>query len=881
MTTWLRGFLRRQRHEADLDRELRLHLDQRIDDLLASGHTRDEAERIARRELGSVAQITAEARDQRPGARLDQLIYDLRDAWRALRRSPGITLTAVTLIAIVIGGNTTIFSMVHSLLTKQAPGINAERLVTLTSFIDGRLFGPEDSYPDYLDYAAQSKTLQSLIAYQWERSVISTAEASYAVAGVLATPNYFDVLGLRLARGRAFSREESQRDASGLVAVISHRFWQNQLNGDENILGRVVTLNGHPATIIGVAPPKFHGVTLAESADIWVPLITYTRIHDTEKLLYDRRGAPLIMVGQLAPGVSLREAQTEFGVISKRMQTAYPATNRNRWVTVFPYFIIGTGSGAYQMAPVFMAIFGVVALLTIAIVCANVANLMLARAMVRQRELAVRQSLGASRIRIVRVLCAEGLIVSMIACLGACLTAFAVARGIVGLLPPNNQGLTITPDFTPDWVVIAYAMGLALIATIACSIAPAMRAYRQAVLPWLKAGEQGVVQGGSRLSSALVVLQLTFAVLLLTSAGLAWRSQTLIGSRDLGFDPDHLLLVTVSTTAVGTNAATNLALLDRVRERLLTVPGVTSVAYARSVPPFGARDPVRRAGQEEPVLSDGAVVGPEYLRTLGLQMLAGREFSARDAAQGHPVVVINQNLAEALFPGRSPLGETMLLGRERRPFEIIGVMPNAYLSGVRDDAVANFYLRSQHQQTNAPPNAHFYIRYTGSLDAVAPVITRTLHDVDAHVPIAYMRTMQTQLDGLSMPTRIVSTLLMMFALGSLAIAAIGQYAVMAFNMRRRTRDFGVRIALGASSPQILRAVIAEGIKLTAIGLALGFALSLINGAAFRSVVTGVTPTDGPTYLGVLILLSVASLLACYLPAYRASRINPIEALRQE
>jgi putative ABC transport system permease protein len=262
-------------------------------------------------------------------------------------------------------------------------------------------------------------------------------------------------------------------------------------------------------------------------------------------------------------------------------------------------------------------------------------------------------------------------------------------------------------------------------------------------------------------------------------------------------------------------------------------------------------------------------------------MVAGRDFTTNEAAHGRQVIIISQSLAESLWPGRSALGETLLLGGDRRPFEVIGVMPNAYLSGVRNEGQTNFYLRSTHQQPNPSPHTHYYIRYTGTLDTIAPLLTRAVHDFDAHVPIAYMRTMETQLDNLSMPMRTVSSLLMMFALGSLAIAAIGQYAVMAFNMRRRTRDFGVRIALGASSGQILRSVIAEGTRLTAIGLTLGFGLSLATSAAFRSALTGVTPTDAPTYAGVLVLLSVASLLACYLPAYRASRINPIDALRQE
>jgi predicted permease len=879
--TWLRGLLRRNRHERELARELQFHLERRVDDLIAAGRTRDEAMREARLELGGAEQIREQARDGRSGASLDQLAYDARDAWRALTRTPGITVTAVILIAIVIGGNTTIFSMVHGILTKPAPGITTDRLVTLGSIIEGRLFGPEESYPNYLDYVAQAKTVQALAAYQFARFTVSTQDASYAAFGTLITANYFDTLGLHLARGRTFTREESQRDASGLVAVVSHRFWQNQLQGDDNIIGRVVIVNGHAATIVGVAPPRFNGVHLVESSDVWLPLASYARLHGTETSLNDRKDIRCVIFGQLAPDASLTQARSEFALLSKRLESAYPTANRNKQTTVFPYSMLGTGSMAYQTAPMVLLIMGIVTALTVMIVCANVANLMLARAVMRQRELAVRQSLGASRARIVRTLLAEGLIVSFFAWIAACFAAWFVARTLVTMLPATGQGIIPAPDFSPDWKVVAYAMGLALLATIAFTVAPAVRAYRQAVLPWLKAGEQGIVQSRSKLSSGLVVLQLAFAVLLLTSAGLAYRSQMVIDGRDLGYESDRLLILTVSTTARATNPATNMALLDALRARLRTVPGVTSVAATNNLPQFARRDPVRRVGSEQPVLSDGTVVGPDYLRTLGIAPIAGREFIEQDGARANQVVLINQNLAEALWPGRSPLGETMVIGANGKRAEVVGVVPNALFTGIRTDPRPNMYLLSQHQQPPGPGHAHLFIRYAGTIDTMAPAIARALHDWDAQVPIVYVRSMDTQLASITWPTRMVSTLLMLFAIGSLLIAAIGQYAVMAFNMRRRVRDFGVRIALGASARQVLNGVLAEGAWLTAVGLAIGLVLSFATSAAFRSLLIGVTPADAPTYVGVFTLLAITSLLACYLPARRASRINPVDALRQE
>jgi predicted permease len=529
----------------------------------------------------------------------------------------------------------------------------------------------------------------------------------------------------------------------------------------------------------------------------------------------------------------------------------------------------------------FLAVFSVVTLLTLIIVCANVANLLIGRAVVRQRELALRQSLGASRLRIVRMLLAEGFVISALAWAASCVFAWWTARALAGFVAPSaSGGLPRFVTFTPDWTVLGYALLLALVATVVFTVAPAMRAWRQSLLPSLKSGEQGVVGGRSRLSSGLVILQLAFSVLLLTSAGLAYRSVFLLGTQDLGFETRNLLLVTVNTAGSAADRAADGPLIDRIRERLWAVPGVRSVSYARSP----ARERwssvvVLTSAAGAPLFAEQNYVGPAYLPVHGLDRIAGRELD-REEGRTIPSAMINRGLADALWPRQSPLGRRLLIGSEHLEVEVVGITPDAYFGGFRHTNPRHVLLSSQHDPTE-PGELTFYMRHEGTLDAIAPLVRRALRAVDAHVPVVSLRSMDAQLESIIWPVRLLTTLLALFAGGSLLIATIGQYAVVAFDMRRRVREFGVRIALGASSGQVLTSVIRDGLRLTALGLAVGFVLSLGAGRAMGGLLYGVTPTDALTYAGVFALLLAASLLACALPARRAARIDPVRALRFE
>src|SRR5438105_4739164 len=766
-----RTMFRRHRRAADFSEEIDAHIALETDRLTAEEMSPAEARLAARRRFGNVTAVRERFYESHRSIWLDQLLQDLRGASRVLTKSPGFSATAVALIALVIGGNTTIYSIVHALLTKPAPGIAADGLVSLGWMVDKQQVHPADSYPNYVDVASQSRTLSSLLAFQFDRFTLTLHDGSYAIHGGQVSTNYFDTLGLRLAKGRSFTPEEARLDASGLVGVISYRLWQERFESAEDLVA--------------------------------------------------------------------------------------------------------------AQGPHFLQIFSVVTALTLLIVCANVANLMLGRAVVRQREMAVRQSLGASRGRIVRIFVAEGLVIAVTAWMVASLLAFWMSKTVVRLIPQSaGSGTPMTFDFTPDWTVIGYAMVLAIVGTIIFSVAPALRAWQQELLPALKSGELGVVQGRSTVSNALVVLQLAFSVLLLTSAGLAFRSLSVIDAAELGFDRNNLLLVTINSTGAAATPAANLALLDRMLDAVRGVPGVTSASFARRPPQESwVTERLQLRGSEKPVAAERNDVGTGYLETLGVTPIAGA-FEQHEA-QTIRAAAINRHLAETLWPGEDAVGRTVIVASRPDPVRVTAVIPNGYFSGYRREAAPNFVFLSARQSLMPPGEITFHVRHAGNLDLVAPLISRALRTVEPRAPIVYVRTMEWQLDSILWLVRALTILLTLFAGGSLLIAAIGQYAAMTFATRRRVREFGVRMALGASSRDILASVVGEGWRLTAAGLAIGVALSLVAGRRARAGLYGVTPTDGPTYLGVIAVLACASLFACYLPARRAARIDPMRALRQD
>ena len=868
------------RADREMDDEIRFHLAEETRLQSQRGLSAAAAETEARRAFGNITLAKENTRAVWVSTTLEQLMQDLRIGCRILTKAPAVSATAVILIALVIGGNTTVFSIAHGIIARPAPGVHAAGLTTLSWVAENGDVETHTEHSVFADFQQQTTALQ-IAAFDFQRVTMTHEKGSYAARVGIVSPNYFETLGVRLIKGRSFTADEAERGTSGLVVVIGHHVWQNAFGGTDAIVGQAVAVNGHPATVVGVADPEFRGAWLAEMGDLWVPLTGEFR----PWLQPNRSSVAVAMFGRRAPGVSLASAQSELTTVWTQLQRAHPELNQKIRVRLVPYSATAGGNSIISTQGTRMlAIFSVVTLLTIAIVCANVANLLIARAVVRQREMALRQSLGASRARIVRGLLAEGLVLSVAAWLAACSFAWIVSRTVVRLLVPAAQTEISTPDLTPDWTVIGYALVLAVLCTIAVTLGPALRTWRQQLLPFLKVGEQSVVQARSMLSRGLVVLQLGFSVLLLTTAGLAQRSLSLQDAADVGFDTRSLLLATVNTSASAGDPGDNMVLVEALRERVARLPGVEGASY---IPGRGrlsnwALFPVRRARAAEPVMTIERHVPSDYFSTLGVPFIAGHDFRPHETRSRRGAIVTRQ-LAEALWPGEPAIGKVLIAGPDAHAVEaeVVGVVRDAFFAGRGNDSRPRYVFFASAERPHPPGETTFYIRHSGSSGAVGAAVAKAFREVDARVAIASLRSLESHIELDAAPLWMLAKLLTLFAGGSLLIAAIGQYAVVAFDGRRRSREFGVRIALGASSRQLLSSVISESFRLTVLGLVIGFALSLAVGTVLGRVLYGVTPTDPVTFAGVFVLLASASLLASYLPARRAASTDPMVVLRTE
>lgn len=819
--------------------------------------------------------------------RFDHWLQDARFGVRILTHAPGLSAAAILLIALVIGGNATVYSMVNSILVSPASGVTRDDLVVIRH-VDPqvRINDPFVSFPNFEDYARHSTTVTGLSGWNTLRLTLGTPTGNFAIFGGLVTANYFETFGVDVVRGRGLVASDDDAP-EGLAVVISHRLWQERFSLSEDVVGSPITINRSSATIVGVAASGFAGAALTPGEDAWLPIRAYHRVTNAEANLTNRAEPSVVIAGRLSPSASLTEARAELATLFAQLQSTYPdavATYspkgvvplRNARAVVSRYSataLLPIG----DMAPVFLAVFSVVTLLTLIVVCANVANLLLGRAVERQRDTAVRLSLGASRARIVRMLLAEGATLALLAWIAAYVIAWWTSQALLRIVEPRPGLLA---NARPDWTLAAYGLTMAFVATLVFSLAPALRSWRAPVSPLLKAGEPGIAIGRSRWAIGLVVVQFAFSVLLVTAAGLAYRSITTLTSVDLGFNPDRILLVTLR---LGDEAGPEgFALLERVRERLTAIPAVEAASYARRIPAatMMASTGIRRDAAHA---TTGFVrqVGPDYLRVLGLRVIAGRELTANERRGGTRLAMINQQLAADLFGNEPPIGHQLTIS-DREQVEIVGVVTDALFDGPNRDPQPRYLFLAEQQMPGAPPtDPHFFIRHRGTLEAITPLVTRAIGEVDAGAPIVAMSTMTARLALVFELEALIVRLLAGFAVISLVIAAFGHYAVAMFNMRRRTREFGVRMALGASTGRIQAAVVRESTMHAIVGVVIGLAMSAALAIGLRSILFGVTPIDPITYVSVVALLAVTSVVASYLPARRASRVNVVDALRHE
>lgn len=873
--------LDRRRADAELDEEIRAHIEMEVDRNLERGMTADEARRAAMRAFGNVTLVKEDTRTVWGFSWLETFWRDVRYGARLLAKTPVFTVVAVVTLAIGIGATTAIFSVVDSVLLRELPFGEPERIVTLweTNLKDG-IERDDVSPANFLDWRERATLFEEMaFANPYGFDYMGGGEPETWDAA-LVSDGFFQVLGVGALHGRTFLPEEYAPGGEP-VAVLSHGLWRDRFGGDPSLVGQKILLDGEPVTVVGIMPPEFELNLFEREKRLWLPQAP------DEAFRQQRRATYLKVVAKLAPGATIEAARAEMDAIASQLATEHPQTNAGVGVTTVSLPEQMTG----KARPALVVLFGAVCLVLL-VACANVANLMLARSSRREREIALRAAIGASRSRLVRQMLVESLLLALTGCVAGVALAWAAIRAILALSPDDIPRLD---QASLDPVALAFAVGVSFLTVVLFGLAPAMQFSKPNLQEALK--EAGHTTAGSlprsRLRSALVVSEIALALVLLVGAGLLGRSFTSLLEVDPGFAADRLVALQVFIWDRYPKPEQRALYVEQALARLETVPGVEAAAVTTALPflessmdtsyPFVVEGrPAPPPGTEPTAFATTAT--SDYFEVLGVPLLAGRGFDARDTAESTPVVVVNESFARRHFPSESPVGRRISVTRGSRnsrgplTYEIVGVVGDVRNDGL-DRAPRVEYYRPHAQASTG--SLIFAVRTSADPAALLPVLKSRIWEVNPTQPF-YSTPVVGDLVSQSLSSRRFSFALVgLFAGVALVLAVVGIYGVMSFVTSHRTHEIGVRMALGASNLDIVRLVIGEGARLTLIGVVLGLAGAFVVTRYLTSMLFGVEPYDAWTFAAVSLALVAAALLACYLPARRATRLNPTLALRCE
>ena len=811
---------------------------------------------------------------------LDASRQDSRYAARALMRTPLFTITAVLSVAIGVGATTAIVTLADTLLLRPPPGIGEpDRLVNLGRTQNGRGFD-NFSYPNYVDYRDGATTLSGLAALQMEPRSLSLAgpDGGEAIQGGVVSGNFFEVLQARPALGRFFLAEEDRTPGTHPVAVLSHHFWSERFGSDTSIVGSRVVLNGSSFTVIGVAAEGFKGPFIAVP-DLWVPMMTAPLVGNSEGSLTGRANVWLIAIGRLAPNASLDAAQAELSAIAHALQQTHPEANRGMGVRVMPS---STLPGEMRtMVGGFMALLFAVAGLVLLIASTNVAGMLLARASSRQREIAVRLALGATRRRLVAQLVTESLMLFLLAGAAGVALAYWLVAGLMSLIPQLPLQLAVDP--TIDGRVLGFALAISVASGLIAGLIPALQSTRPTLVPALKADGAGSGRR-LRLRSALLVAQIAFSMLLLIVAGLFARALVHARAIDPGFDPRGVHMTSLDLTLANYDAARGQPLAAELRDRAARIPGVRSAALTAVIPLDnsglglggievpGTTSPDGRRGWG----ADWSVITPGFFETLRLPIVRGRDFTNADRAGALDVAIVNETFARRLFPGGDAVGRTFRNGE--RTITIVGIARDAKYRSLGEDP-RNFVYVPLAQRYFA--RMTLLVRTQTANAAVSAPIRRLVAELDPALPILADRTLVEHAAISLFPQRIALWTAGSLGVVALLLALLGIYGVTAYGVTQRTREIGVRVALGAQRGNVLGLILRQGLKLAGLGVVAGALVAFGVTRLLDSLLFGVPPTDIAAFAGAAALLVLAALAASWFPARRAAAVDPVIALRSE
>lgn len=856
--------------DRDMEQEMAFHIESLTRELVRSGMDEAEAGRAARRRFGDRQRLKEQGHDVRTAPLVEHLLRDTNYALRGIRRTPAFAMTVILTLAVGIGGNTAIFSVVDQVLLRPLPYPAGDRLVTI---YEAGSSSPRDHFSvspaNWLDWQRDSRTFQGFAAWTTFSSTLTGVGEPVRVRTQLVSAEFFPLLGVRPLLGRTIAEDDDRPDAP-LVAVLSYDMWQRQFGGNPQVIGRSVQFDDRAVEIIGVMPGGFRFVY--PDNDAWAAF----RL-DRNRPWRDTAGRFLRVIGRTQDSVPLAEARTEMQMIAQRLAAAH-AFNRNTTVDLVPLReeLIGPVQTSLWV------LYGAVAVL-LSIACFNVANLLLARAASRQREIAIRTSLGAARSTIVRQLLVESLLLALVG--GALGTALAMwsLGALVAFAPPD---LLRVPELSVDRRVLLYALAVSTLTGLAVGLVPALLVGGRSITASLRASGPGVTHS-ARLRQVLVVCQVALTVILLCVAGLLVRTMLALERTSSGFDKQGILTMEVGLP--GSRYAPD-ARVDFYREavaRLRALPGVESAAAANSLPVIGSPrggTVFHRLGtpelpvDERPVATI-RVVTPGWFRTLGIPVRRGREFTDADLANPATGFIVNEAFARAYLQDIDPLQASLSVWMEQENphLPVIGVVGNVSEGSVREDARPTvFYSHRRLTETGMT----LFVRARAP-EALAKAAVAAVHDIDPNLAVTRIRTLETALAESLARERLNALVSGTFALSGLLLASLGLYGLLAFLVAERTKELGIRIALGESLAQLVRSVVARGLRLVGAGAALGVGGALLLLRSFEDLLFGVTVHDLTTYATVLALLGLVAALACYVPARRAARVEPLAVLRHE
>ena len=877
----LSGLFRKKKRDAEMAEEIRQHLDGLTERNMAAGMPPEEARHAALREFGGVEQIKESAREQRVWLSVDHFWQDLRFGARMLWRSPGFSILAILWLTLGIGTNAAVFSWIEGILIRPYPLVaHQDRMLALAGTTRGVEGHNGLSYPEFLDFEKNSTLFESFIVDRIMGTSLSVGDRAEWASGGIVSANYFDALGVRPILGRGFRPEEGKGRNAHPVTVISYRTWKDRYKFDPNIIGRTQYLNGVQHTIIGVAPEQFHGTFVGYSFSFWVPTSMQETFDTTGYKLEDRGARWIEAYAFLKPGVTRQQGQAELNSIAQRMENDFPETNRGHEVQLFPLWKTPF-NGAGNMSPT-LAITMAVVFLVLLIACANVSNLLLARSLLRRHEMTMRLALGAGRSRLIKQLVTEGLLLSLIAAVGGIAVAYWCRNALVLAFPAPVPGIVIDFPGQIDWRVLVVSAGICVLATLVFALVPAIHASHVDLSGALKSDGGGVVSGSSRsrLRSTLVLVQVSLSFVLLAGTGLLLESLAKIQNANPGFSTD-VVACPISLFSAGYKLDRAKAFQTQLLDRVRTLPGVESATFARVIP-FSynvfSSSPIEVDGYQPPPNEQPTVdyvqVAEDYFTTLGIPVVSGRELTRTDDENAPPVAIINETMAAKYWPGKNAVGQRVKV--TDRWLEIVGIARNSNYRTKLEAPMPFLYvpLRQNWGVQNT-----LLVRTRETPGALLNALSREVHALDANLAPRMPSRMHEQVDEMSYSQRLAVTLVAVFGAMALFLAAIGLYAVMSYSVSQGTRELGLRMALGADAGSVLRLVLSRGLRLTTAGIAVGAAAALILTRLMGNLLYKVSPRDPLAYgFALLVLLGVA-LLACFLPARRATRVDPVRALR--